>query len=185
METSGIQNKLKLDVSKIKPSVFLSTKEYVGICSKDDSHSAEKWGPLWETEMMGNMGTALVTDASCATPAKHMNSLCPKASTQTLPVSDAALLEIPCLISAATSSLLKTFLLCKLRWGHLLMNDSRYTGGPEMGLAGRSLNPTPTPRRSFINGRSRPTARFLLGQLCTMAVSQILGFASSWRLIGG
>lgn len=42
METSGIQNKSKLDVSKIKPSVFLSTKEYVGICSKDDSHSAEK-----------------------------------------------------------------------------------------------------------------------------------------------
>lgn len=41
METSGIQNKPKLDVSKIKPSVFLSTKEYVGICSKDNSQTAE------------------------------------------------------------------------------------------------------------------------------------------------
>lgn len=38
-ETSAIQNKPKLVVSKIKPSVFLSTKENVRMCSKDDSYT--------------------------------------------------------------------------------------------------------------------------------------------------
>lgn len=59
------------------------------------------------------------------------------------------------------------------------MNHSVYTGGPGLGLAG-GFGERGHWRGFYMQSKSMPAASLMLSQLCIVAVSHIVGRASSW-----
>lgn len=82
----------------------------------------------------------------------------------------------PCHVPAVHSYSPQTLVFCKWAGEHLLMNDAitRVAHGPP-GRRGPGTAPCEDPA---CGGGSVPGARFVLRQLCAIAVSQVLG--SSW-----